>query len=441
MSTRIWTTGSREALLEALRVVLGGIEGVKTVRRHPPTHELNVAENEAPAIFIDDSKASFEWLERHGRRVIGTRNAIILDCHAIALNQAGRRHYTDAPTLRNAFARRIMFELANNPRLEVQLEGEDGVQPHAKDVAHSFQLQTVPIPPPWIRFALVIQGNVDDCLDGRTKTDWERILLCIQPETPGIVKPSGRVVELDALDLVDWLERRNPVALYRCDTARDLKDTAANGYDLAFTGDVTRYVDPIAEGFEHATLFSGGAAWIAQDDLPELATLTADDSLSIVVLARRDADLAGASALATIGALLGPYIQLQTNAAGETILAFKADGDGDTAQILSGGASSTGDIVLHVVTLDREANEARVYQSGALVATLPNLNDLANGFAAAGGQLVSLGANAIGPTTGEPPAPTSLAQQFEGTIQVAAFLPAALTDDDAARLAELAGLA
>jgi len=453
--SQAWSTSSRERLLEALRVVLLGIEGVKTVRRQPPTMNMALSDSETPAIIIDDPTVQYEWLDRHGRRIMQSSSSVVLDCHAVANYVAGREAYANVATLRETFARRVMLELANNPTLVVQLDDETEPQAHAKDVAGTFRVSNLPVDAPWVRFGIMIEPRTTDCLDTRTMSDWRTMALCIQPQDVGIHREWARTVDLELDDLVSMMLKLRPAhglaAMYPHDSVRRLVDASnvGNGEDptdfvdpptnsLEFTGDVEVQMAPLYPKAGHATLFSGGAAFKDFARLDELGVMNADTSFSIVAFTLRIGDLGANQHIAGWRGPNTPYWQLFTNDTGETRFRFRTTGGAE--QDIGGGGAARNTLQTHVAVIDRAADEVRVYQDGNQVATLGSLATLADTFeVSTPTDLFGVGAFAQGPLVAE--LPTAVVDPFEGVVQFVCVIKKALTDAEAIRIHALAGLA
>lgn len=455
-----WTPGNREKALEALRIVLGGIDGVVTVRRAPPPRTLNLSDNELPAIFVDDSQTNFTWLDRHMRNLIRTQSAIVLDCHALAPSVQGRHQYSTAATLRNLFARRIMLELADNALLTCQIPGTDDEEvPHVRSIAKSFQLRTVPIPFPYIRFQLIVELDVDDDLDQTVRTEWKNAILEVQPERPGEDLPSAIEVTFPALSLRDYFRVEhidNVLGLWEFDGAR-VNDLGNHGNDLEVyqpdgPSSLARQ-DGIYPGAFGSRYFGGAVAWrrlvdgdAADFDNPrdayELANIGRADSFSVVVACKRGRDTGADQALAGWSGPSGAYWQLYTNDDGETRMRMLGNDDGNTELDAGAGSSEIGDVTLHVAVVDRTADELRLYQNGALVSTTSSLTASVGGLEAAAGALFGVGATATGPTPSDANEdPTAVDDPFHGRMQTACVLSGTLELADVQRMADIMRLA
>lgn len=177
-------TTNRERALEALRVVLSEIPGVHFVDRQTIQEEL-LSDAQLPAILIDEGRTDYTWEERHGRRALGARTTVTLDLQC----RAPRR--TDGPgaavsTAREIFIGAVIEELANNPELICQLEGDVAPVAHVRDAARTFVADYPPVPHPFARALITLELQLTECpADRRAKTAWQQLIIDLVYPYPG----------------------------------------------------------------------------------------------------------------------------------------------------------------------------------------------------------------------------------------------------------------
>ncbi|MEM1347988.1 MAG: hypothetical protein AAGI01_05470 [Myxococcota bacterium] len=180
-----WVRSEREQMLEALRVVLEGIEGVRFVSRQTITGE-QIAEGQLPAILIDELRTRYVWRERHGKREAELRCAVAMDLQA-PTKRVRRRVEVNASTVRELFVHQVLDVLANNPTLSVQLPGETEPLCHARDVFGG-QLADVRYfegDGASARALVTIDVVLGERFDGRTATSWQELVLELGQEETG----------------------------------------------------------------------------------------------------------------------------------------------------------------------------------------------------------------------------------------------------------------
>lgn len=171
-----FAVSQRDRMLDALVAVLQGLDGVRYVDRQAITAET-VSDAQMPAILIDEVRTQYRWYERHGGRAMGLRSVLVLDLQA----RATRR--TDGPgantsTARELFANAVLGHLADNPTLNVQLDGEEEAVDHAYDIATQFDVRYVRMEDPYVRALITLEAEpCPEVFDGRTYTDWQQLIL------------------------------------------------------------------------------------------------------------------------------------------------------------------------------------------------------------------------------------------------------------------------
>ena len=165
----------REAMLEALVAVLERVPGVRLVERQGITAEM-VSEAELPAIIIEESGTTGEWLERHGGRTMELTDTIVLDVQVFATR--GRRGRHTASTVRERFVHAIVAELAEAATLVCQLPGEDAPRAHARDVLSTPpRVRYLPTDGDHGRALLTLQVQHHQTYDRRARTAWLELLM------------------------------------------------------------------------------------------------------------------------------------------------------------------------------------------------------------------------------------------------------------------------
>lgn len=165
-----WDTSNREAMLEALKEVLSGIDGVAYVDRQAVQRKM-VSDAQLPAIIIDEAKTKYRWLERHGDRTSHVSAGIALDLQV----RASRR--SDGPggnvsTVREAFVSRVILELVEKATL-------NGT---ALDAGHKFDVDYLPAPAPYGRALVTIAVDTQEVFDERVRTVWQSFVASVGPE-------------------------------------------------------------------------------------------------------------------------------------------------------------------------------------------------------------------------------------------------------------------
>ncbi|MFU8806657.1 MAG: hypothetical protein ACNA8W_22805 [Bradymonadaceae bacterium] len=165
-----WEQSNREAMLEALKEVLEGIEGVRYVERQAITHSM-VADPQLPAIIIDEAQTRYRWLERHRTRTSHASTGVVLDLQI----RASRR--TDGPgantsTVREAFIARVIRELVDRSTLNST----------ARDVGDIFDVRYMPVDAPFARALITIRADLEEVFDDRVRTNWKKLIVDIAPE-------------------------------------------------------------------------------------------------------------------------------------------------------------------------------------------------------------------------------------------------------------------
>ena len=193
------TASAREKALEALRVVLSQVEGVRHVDRQDLQPAM-VGEQQLPAIILDEVRARYVWVERATVRLAQITSIVILDLQAIA-PRLSRREEPARATTRIAFEEAVLSALADNPMLRCQLPGESEEVDHAQDVlpagdagmfADCRALKT-PEDGDYTRSQIALRLVLHDTYDGRQRTNWRRLISTIyatdetgaQPPSPG----------------------------------------------------------------------------------------------------------------------------------------------------------------------------------------------------------------------------------------------------------------
>jgi hypothetical protein len=171
--TAAFQTSQREALLEALKKSLSSMEGVNFVDRQDISRDM-VADEQLPAIIIDEQSTNYEWFDRHGNRDMDFASTLVLDLQILAERKDGEDW--NVSTVRETFAAAVMTHLADNAELIEQLDGESQAQPHARDVASSFSVRYPRVPAPYARALISITAQSQEVFDGRAKTEWDTLV-------------------------------------------------------------------------------------------------------------------------------------------------------------------------------------------------------------------------------------------------------------------------
>lgn len=189
-------TTNRERALEALRVVLSGIPGVRFVDRQTITEEL-ISDPQLPAILIDEGRTGYSWEDRHGRRALGALATVTLDLQCRASRRADGPG-ADVSTTREIFIGAVIEELSNNPELICRLEGEEAPIAHVRDCARTFVADYPTATHPYARALITIELQLAECpADRRAKTAWQKLVIDLVYPYPGDPDEKRKTFELD----------------------------------------------------------------------------------------------------------------------------------------------------------------------------------------------------------------------------------------------------
>ena len=166
-------------MLEALKAVLQGVDGVKYVERQAISSSM-VSEARMPALLIDEVSSSYVWGgSRAGDRVMSITSALAIEIQVPT--QRGPGASVNESTVREAFVDEVIHALVHNPTLSVQLEGEGEACAHARDVGSQFAVRYVPGPGSFARALITLSAQVDAVYDRRPRGMWQRLLLFLFP--------------------------------------------------------------------------------------------------------------------------------------------------------------------------------------------------------------------------------------------------------------------
>ncbi len=196
-------TSGRERALEALKCVLEKIPGIEHVDRQAMAFDM-VSDDRLPAILIVEGATNYTW-RRRKERVSKTQDTLTLDVQLRAPKQKqGLWH--QASTYREALVYRILSELANNPQLECQLEGEQASTCHVDDVLDDGERQApfarvsyIQEPPPYARALITLTPKYLESVgtSPTSQVTWESLIL----EWMSSLEDEAASLETDPIDL------------------------------------------------------------------------------------------------------------------------------------------------------------------------------------------------------------------------------------------------
>lgn len=166
-------------MLEALKTVLSGIEGVKFVSRQAITSEM-VSDAQMPAILIDETLSRYTWASRSGARTMDVGCVLGLEVQVRSIRAKGNS--VSESTVRELLVNEVIQTLVHNSRLICQLPGEAEEQAHARDVADQFSVRYVPGAGNTGRALITITSYFTAVFDRRTKTEWQQLFLELAAE-------------------------------------------------------------------------------------------------------------------------------------------------------------------------------------------------------------------------------------------------------------------
>jgi hypothetical protein len=171
-------TSGREAMLQALAVVLGSIPGVKTVDRQHILNEM-LAEAQLPAIRIEEVGTQYTWKHRQQPRLVAeVVSTLILDLQLPAPRQR-KGPGQEESSAREAFVHAVLGKLASNPTLVCQLVGEPAPASHAQDVTSGLEVAQVRYPKTeggWARALVQLSVRHEEVLDEQPSGAWQHVL-------------------------------------------------------------------------------------------------------------------------------------------------------------------------------------------------------------------------------------------------------------------------
>lgn len=174
-----YETSAREAMLEALKTVLSGIDGVKFVSRQAITSEM-VSEAQMPAILIDETLSRYSWISRAGQRTMNVGCVLGLEVQVRTIRARGNE--VNESTVRELLVNEVLQTLIHNSRLICQLPGEDEDTAHARDVGEQFSVRYVPGNGNTARALITITAEFTAVFDRRTKIEWQQLFLELAAE-------------------------------------------------------------------------------------------------------------------------------------------------------------------------------------------------------------------------------------------------------------------
>lgn len=130
----MFPTTDREACLEALKAVLLGITGVKTVLRHNET-DMELAAPQLPAIIITEDTGTYKKYNDFRKMQIDFNVELVL----VAVSQrTSTAVHGNAGTVRELFTHAVINALSQNADLTIQLDGEEAEVAHCNQVGPNY---------------------------------------------------------------------------------------------------------------------------------------------------------------------------------------------------------------------------------------------------------------------------------------------------------------
>lgn len=172
-------TSTREQALEALKLVLEGIEGIKHVDRQAMGFDM-IPDSKLPAILIVENSTNYAWRERH-TRTARIEDAITLDVQ-LKVPRGQRLIGMPLSSYREALISRIIKELAENPTLTCQLSHEQEPTEHVQDILPEndfLQVQYIQEEPPYARAFMTLKPHylAEVATAPDSGTTWTQIVL------------------------------------------------------------------------------------------------------------------------------------------------------------------------------------------------------------------------------------------------------------------------